>query len=414
MFQLRIGVPTRYTHKVPASFIASFTTLLTLAGLAFCALSLWSARSFYRDVRRRRPITEYPSVSILKSLKGRDAGLYDALRTHCRQDYPGAHEIILGLSDMNDLAAAEILRLQEAFPEASIRLIHCPEVLGANGKVSNLIQLLPHARYDHIVISDGDIAVAPGYLRRIMADFHTKGKKAVGMVTAPYRGEAHGAVLTLGSKLEALGIATDFFPGVLSARLLERGLRFGLGSTLAVTREALNAAGGLLPLVDQLADDYQLGARIAAAGYRVVLSGEVVATAVPAYSFAEYWAHQLRWARTVRDSRRAGYLGLALTYAVPWALLNVVANGADGPSLALGAIVFGVRLVVALSIGVGLLGDRQTLRELWLVPLRDCLGLALWFWSFADDTVVWRGTRFRLKQGTLIPDPAAPTERVPS
>jgi ceramide glucosyltransferase len=383
---------------VLTTLIASFTTLLTLAGLAFCALSLWSARSFYRNVRRRRPITDYPPVTILKSLKGLDTGLYDALASHCRQDYPGALELILGLSDANDPAAAEILRLQEAFPEASIRLVHCPEVLGANGKVSNLIQLLRHARFDHIIISDGDIAVAPGYLRRILADFQTKGKKPVGMVTAPYRGEAEG---TLGSRLEALGIATDFFPGVLSARLIERGLRFGLGSTLAVTREALSAAGGLVPLVDQLADDYQLGARIAAAGYRVVLSGEVVATAVPAYSFAEYWAHQLRWARTVRDSRRAGYLGLALTYAVPWALVNIAANGADGPSLALGAIVFGVRLVVALSIGVGLLGDRQTLRDLWLVPLRDCLGLALWFWSFADNTVEWRGEQFLLRRGVL-------------
>jgi ceramide glucosyltransferase len=399
---------------VPASSIASFTTLLTLAGLAFCALSLWGARSFYRDFRRRRPATDYPSISILKSLKGLDAGLYDALRSHCRQDYPGASELILGLSDLTDPAALEVLRLQEAFPEASIRLIHCPETLGANGKVSNLIQLLPHARFNHIVISDGDIMVGQSYLRRIMADFETRGKKPVGMVTAPYRGEAQTTHTTLGSRLEALGIATDFFPGVLSARLIERGLRFGLGSTLAVTRKALDASGGLLPLVDQLADDYQLGARIAAAGYRVVLSGEVVVTAVPAYTFGEYWAHQLRWARTVRDSRRAGYLGLALTYAVPWALVNIAANGADGPSLVLGAIVLGVRLVVALSIGLGLLGDPRTLRDLWLVPLRDCLGLALWFWSFADNTVVWRGMRFRLQQGTLIPDPAVPTEQVPS
>ena len=390
---------------MPASAIATLTTLFTLSGLAFCALSLWSARSFYRDVRRRRPISDYPSVSILKSLKGRDAGLYDALASHCRQDYPGTTEMILGVSDASDPAATEIQRLQAEFPAAGIRLIHCPEVLGANGKVSNLIQLLPHARFDHIVISDGDIAVGPGYLRRILADFHTRGKKPVGMVTAPYRGEPHG---TLGSRLEALGIATDFFPGVLSARLLERGLRFGLGSTLAVTREALSAAGGLVPLVDRLADDYQLGARIAAAGFRIVLSGEVVSTAVPAYSFAEYWAHQLRWARTVRDSRRAGYIGLVLTYAVPWALVNIAANGADGPSLTLGAIVLGVRLIVAMSIGVGLLGDRQTLRDLWLVPLRDCLGLALWFWSFADNTVMWRGEEFLLRRGVLERQPRPP------
>ncbi len=382
-----------------ASIIATLTTLLTLAGIAYSAVALWSARSFYRSILARPSPGFAPPVSILKPLKGAEPGLYEALAGYCRQQYAGPVEILFGVSDPEDPAAVEVARLQADFPAASLRLLHCPRVLGANGKVSNLAQMLPHATYDHILISDSDIAVSPVYLSRILADFRRPGQQPVGMVTAPYRGSG---ARTLPSRLESLAIATDFFPGVLTARLLERGLRFGLGSTLAVTREALTASGGLLPLVDRLADDYQLGARIAAAGYRVILSGEVVATAIPRYTFSAFWAHQLRWARTVRDSRRAGYLGLALTYALPWALLNIVANGADRPSLFLAGVVLFVRLTVALLVGVGLLGDSSVFRDLWLLPVRDGLGFALWVWSFAENTVVWRGLRFRLNRGTLI------------
>jgi ceramide glucosyltransferase len=247
-------------------------------------------------------------------------------------------------------------------------------------------------------------------LGRIFANFapHPSEPQPVGLVTAPYRGLAHGLSggrPTLGSRLEALAIATDFFPGVLTARWLERGMHFGLGSTLATTREALAAIGGLEPLVNHLADDYELGARIRRAGYRVVLAPEVVATAVPAYTLAGFWAHQLRWARAVRDSRRAGYLGLALTYAAPWALLNVLASGLSAASVALLSLALGVRFAAALTIGAGILDDRQVLRDLWLVPLRDCVGLALWAWSYAEDAVVWRGERLALRNGLLKAEP---------
>lgn len=132
-----------------------------------------------------------------------------------------------------------------------------------------------------------------------------------------------------------------------------------------------------------------------------MLAPEVVATAVPAYTLAGFWAHQLRWARAVRDSRRAGYLGLALTYAVPWALLNGIASGLSAASVALLSLAICVRLAAALTIGAGLLDDPQVLRDLWLVPLRDCLGLALWAWSYAEDAVVWRGERLTLRNGLL-------------
>src|SRR6185437_2436305 len=276
----------------------------------------------------------------------------------------------------------------------------CPEKLGLNGKVSNLAQMAAQARYEYLIVNDSDIHVSPRYLARIMAGFVTPERgKAVGMVTAPYRGIAHKS---LGSKMEALGIATDFFPGVLTALKLDRGIRFGLGSTLAVSRPALTAAGGFEALVDSLADDYELGARIAKGGFAVVLSREVVATSVPPYRIGEFFAHQLRWARAVRDSRKLGYAGLVVTFGIPWAVFNCIACGFDLPSLALLSLTVLARISVALAIGVGILDDRQVLRDLWLLPLRDFCALAVWIWSFAGNSVTWRGEEFLLRNGKLV------------
>jgi ceramide glucosyltransferase len=190
---------------------------------------------------------------------------------------------------------------------------------------------------------------------------------------------------------------------VLTARKIEGGLHFGLGSTLAFTRQAIHSIGGLEPLVDYLADDYQLGARIAAAGQRVVLSREVVETTVPRYSFRQFWEHQMRWACTMNDARKSSYAGVVFMYGLAWAIFAVIASAGALWSFTLLSMVLLVRVAVALSVGVGLLRDGQVLRDLWLLPVRDCLSLFLWAWSYADNVIVWRGERFRLKDGKLHP-----------
>jgi ceramide glucosyltransferase len=220
------------------------------------------------------------------------------------------------------------------------------------------------------------------------------------LVTALYRGRAHR---TLPSRLEALGIATDFQAGVLLSRMIEGGLRYGLGSTLAVSRKALDKIGGLLPLVDHLADDYELGARVDRAGYRVALSAEVVETAIPAYSWRSFVDHQLRWARTVRDARPWGYAGLIFTQGLAWALLNVLASGLSPLSLWLLGLSFFLRLGGAMMVGAEILGDHQVLPSLWLLPLRDLVAMGIWVAGFAGNTIVWRGERFLLKDGKLEP-----------
>ncbi|MHB1673832.1 MAG: bacteriohopanetetrol glucosamine biosynthesis glycosyltransferase HpnI [Acidobacteriaceae bacterium] len=386
--------------SLTSQWIAALFTLLTLAALVYAIFVFRAARAYMRSCRLPLPAF-YPAVSILKPVKGVDPEMYAAFASHCGQDYPGEHEILFGASSMEDPAVELIQRLQREFPEQPIRLVICPQNLGANGKVSHLIQMVAEARYDHLLINDSDIRVSPHYLRNVMPAFATvrDNGKPVGMVTALYRGHSHK---TLGSRLEALGISTDFMPGALTARWLEKGLHFGLGSTLAVTREALNAMGGLRPLVDHLADDYELGARIVQAGYRVELAREVVETSIPAYTFAEFLAHQLRWARGVRDARPLGYFGLLMTFGLPWAMANAIASAASLDSIALLSVMLCVRFAMALSVGVGVLGDQGTLRDLWLLPLRDVVALGVWFWSFADDAVVWRGERFHLRRGKLV------------
>jgi ceramide glucosyltransferase len=387
-----------------ARAVEAFTTVLAIAGMGYFLAAIVAARAFL--AAHRAPLASFaPGVSILKSLKGLDPGMLAAFRSHCRQDYNGEFELLFGVSALDDPAVHAVRELESEFPDRAIRLIECPERLGTNGKVSTLVQLAPHARYEFLLVNDSDITVSPHYLERVMAHFtppqtraYHQPLKPAGLVTALYRGRAHE---TLASRLESLGIATDFICGVLVARLIEGGLRYGLGSTLAVRREALEEIGGFEVLVNHLADDYELGERIYKAGYRIVLSSEVVETSVPAYGWRGFSDHQLRWLRTVRDARPGGYAGLLFTHGFTLALLNVVASGFSPFSLWLLALSFFLRLSLAMTVGAGVLGDHQVLPNLWLLPVRDVIATGLWIAGFAGNTIVWRGERFQVREGKL-------------
>jgi ceramide glucosyltransferase len=335
-----------------------------------------------------------PPVSILKPLKGADPEIYECFRSHCLQQYP-EYEIIFGVSDANDPAIESVKSLQLEFPDRRIQLVVSPKILGANVKVSNLAQMLPEARYEHLIVNDSDIRVEPDYLRRVMAPLSDS---RVGMVTCLYRGVA---ARTLGSRLEALGISTEFCAGVLAARQLESGIRFGLGSTLAFRRAELKQIGGFASIVNHLADDYELGKRISELGLAVKLSDVVVETYLPAYGLKDFFAHQLRWARGVRDARAGGYFGLAFTFGILWALLAIAAGGTKLWSWALLVCALSLRFAVAVLVGEEVLRDHQVLKNCWLIPLRDLIGVGVWIVSLGGHTVTWRGDRFSLKNGEL-------------
>ena len=360
-------------------------------GIVFYLVSILSA---WRFARQARPEAKsYPPVSILKPVRGADPHAYECFRSHCLLDYPD-YEIIFGVHDVADPAVPLIERLKREFPERRIELVICPQELGTNRKVSNLIQMLPAARYDHLLINDGDIRVPPDYLRRVMAPL---ADSTVGLVTALYRAIAGH---TFGSKLEALSIS-DFAGSVLVSYQNRRAFHYGFGSTLAFPRQVLEQIGGFAALADYLADDYQLATLISQAGYRIVLSDLVVETALPDYSLHDFWNHQLRWARTVRDASPRGSLGLGLVFGVQWAAVAVIAAAGAAWAWTLFALAYGARIAALLVTALGVCHDRGTLRRLWLLPLRDLQAVLVWAAAFAGRSIVWRGDRFILEHGRL-------------
>jgi ceramide glucosyltransferase len=310
------------------------------------------------------------------------------------QNYP-RYEILFGVGSSDDLAIPIVKNLIAEFPDRAIRLVRCEKNLGANGKVSSLAQMTAVAAHRFFVVNDSDIRVEPEYLRQVMRELQAT---ETGLVTSLYRGVPSG---TLASRLESLSISTDFMAGVLAARQLEGGLRFGLGSTLAFRRQHLEAIGGFEAIVDYLADDYELGRRITENNLKVKLSESVVETYLPAYNLSGFLSHQLRWARTIRASRPLGYAGLLFTFTLPWAALALI--------LARGAICAWGLLTAALIARAGMalvtarfvLRDRRSLAWAWLLPVRDFLAVLVWLGGLVGNKIVWRGETFVLKNGKL-------------
>jgi len=380
----------------------------TVGSLFFYVLSALGLASFLRDTRQKLkqaplPESQLPPVSVLKPLKGVDPEIWESYCSHCEQDYP-EFQLLFGVSDTGDPAIEVVRKLQAKYPSLPIALIVCDPVLGPNIKVSNLAQMLPAARHELLLVNDSDIRVPSDYLRKVITPL---ADASVGLVTCLYRGIASP---TLGSRLEALGISTDFVPGVLSARFLEKGLHFGLGSTLAFRRRDLEAIGGFETLLDYLADDYELGRRIASTGKKVELSAATVTTFLPAYTLQQFFRHQLRWSRTIRDARRWGYAGLLFTFGLPWALMTLLAARGAAWAWLLFGLTLAARLAIGLVAAEVVLHDRQALRNILLLPLRDLIAPLVWGASFLGNRIHWRGDVFDLKDGRLTiakPGPSA-------
>jgi ceramide glucosyltransferase len=357
---------------------------LLLVALAAAGYQLLALAAAILHMRSQEPEAgELPPVSILKPVKGLDPHFYEAIHSYAAQNYP-EFEILFGVADPSDPALPEIERLRAAFANRSIRIVYSASD-APNGKVATLIDLAAEARYPVLLVSDSDIRAPEGYLRRVTALLEDPG---VGVVTCLYGGAAD----QWPGRFEAIGIASDFAPGVLVAPLV--GVReFGLGSTLVFRRAQLDAIGGFRTLADYVADDYQLASRIHRLGFRIMLSKVVVQAYLSGRSWGEVWRHQLRWARTIRVSRGGvwGYLGMPVTQASLWALLLAIA-GQWWPALTLLVL----RLGAGLAVGVGVLGSRDVARYFWLMPFRDLWGFAVWVAGLFGDTVIWRGARLRL------------------
>jgi ceramide glucosyltransferase len=358
------------------NWFGAAAAILACCGAVYNLLAVVGALKF----RRKNKLPDYtPPVSILKPVRGRDARFYEAIRSHAVQRYP-AFELIFGTANPKDAALQDIERLRTEFPHVPIRIV-ATENDAPNGKVGSLEILAREARYDVLLVNDSDILVEPDYLTRVAGMLSDA---QVGLVTCLYRGRG----LSIASKAESLGIATEFAPSVLVARLIAAG-GFALGSTMALRRADLNSIGGFAAIREYLADDYQLGARIAALGKYVALSDSVVETNLGAGSWTDVWKHQVRWSRTIRVSRPAGYFGYLVTQATFW---SIMAAACGYWRIALACVT--VRLIAAVA-AMGALGYMKA-AQVPLVPLRDLFGLAVWAAGMVGREVEWRGIRYRL------------------
>jgi len=373
--------------------------LIAAAPLVYYLAAMIAAWRFFRAERSRVLPSHTPAVSVLKPVRGVDFASYENYASFCRQEYP-EYEILFGVNDLDDPAVGVIKRVISDHPESKIKLLVGAQEIGANRKVNMLARLAEEASFPILSLTDGDVRVGPHYLRD-MAAFFTE--KDTGAVTCFYRGIADK---NLWAEIEAIGASSDLFGGVLVANWME-GITFGLGASITTTKGWVEKIGGFASIADLLADDYELGNRIAKNGGRVKLSRETVWTMYPAQTAGSFWEHQVRWARTVRLCRPASYVGLLLTHGLPWAVLAAAVAPARWIGVAYLGAYFVLRMAMAWTVGVWGVGDDVLRRRLWLVPLRDAIQFVIWLASFVSNRVVWGGVEYRIKEGRMFAAEAA-------
>jgi ceramide glucosyltransferase len=378
--------------------------LLAFASGVYCLAAIIAADRFFRRARSSSSGDTgasasgfAPPVSILKPIRGLDRETYENYASFCRQDYP-EFEILFCVTDQTDPAVTVIEQVIRDFPGRSIRLLIGAEPLGASDKVNKLCRMVREALHDIVIVSDSDVRVEPGFLWAVVAPFHDS---AVGGVTCLYRGHTDGS---LPANLEALGNSTDFAPGVLVAWMLGGNkLNFMLGAVMATTKTHLAQIGGFESLTDYFCDDYELGNRLAARGYRVELSPFPVDIVYPGETLIQAFRHQLRWNLSIRYSRPWGHLGLIFTQILAWSLAGLFLTRSWLGELGFVAMYFVLRVEMALSAGARGMKDKLVRQKIGILWLRDLFAFVVWVASFFPQRIHWRDQQFYVRDKRLVP-----------
>lgn len=367
--------------------MASMGILLLVAGTLYTLLAV-IATLVFRSQRPPEGGASSPAISVLKPLCGAEPGLYEHLRSFCRQDYPD-YQIVFGLRDPMDPARGVVERLRAEFSALPIDVVIDSRQHGSSGKISNLINMLPHARHDTLVMADSDAFVAPDYLRAVTAPLLDP---AVGLVSCIYRGIPTESIW---SRLGAMYINEWYAPSVLMAWLFGHE-GYVSGQTLCMRRETLRRIGGLQAVANDLPDDYRLGELVRGLGLRIVLPSYEVMGEHHEPSAAALIRHELRWMRTIRAVRPMSFRFMFFTFSLPLGVLGVLLAGASEPLGRLAWLLFAVICLLRLTLHVvpRLRGGGFPLRELWLLPVRDLLLVGVWGCSFFASRFSWRGSEF--------------------
>jgi ceramide glucosyltransferase len=379
--------------------VMNFTLWLGDCGCAIAAVAMIYTIVACVAVRSRHrkhfvSVPSQPPVTVLKPLCGAEYELYEALRSFCEQRY-SRFQIVFGVRDAEDPAVAIVHRLQREYPGLDLQLAIDPTQRGSSRKVSNLMNMMPLARYDYLVIADSDVHVAPDYLANIVAPLLDP---QIGIVTCPYRGRPRPGVWSL---LGSIFVNEWFMPSAHVAALF--GSRcFAFGATIALRREVLAAIGGFAAVKNQLADDYRLGELTRRMGLRTVLSDVVVETGVDERSFTDLVRHELRWLRTIRTVQPAGYAFSFISFSIPTAALGCLLAAGTDATLPMLATAAAARLMLHFAVC-------KTPLPPWrigAVLANDILGFALWCWGFTARRVQWRHVSYRVaRDGSAHPVP---------
>jgi ceramide glucosyltransferase len=387
---------------------AALTFCAAAASVAYTAFAITRVAAFGRRVARARrmrlpselrwPPLHAPAITVLKPVRGIEPELVRNLASFCDQDYP-AYDVVLGVLDPHDAALPVLRHVAQTYPGRVTVVTGDGIARCRNPKIATLLPMLEHATGEIVVVADSDMRVGRDYLETLAAAF---ADPRVGAATALYRGEPAGDGLA--SRLGAMWITSQFAPSVLVANALEP-LAYCFGSTMAVRRTVLDALGGFAALGDELADDHALG-RLVAQGGRVVLLPYVVENVVDEANLRALFAHEVRWARTIRTMRPASYLGVLLTYPLPLAHLHFALARDKRFARPLYLAAFVLRAVLELASNAAL-GTKRRSSWRFAIALRDALGIAVWFTGLTGRDVRWRddALRFRPGGGLASPEP---------
>jgi ceramide glucosyltransferase len=375
----------------------------TLSSTAFLIMTLVAALRYRKLAARARlealavPVNSLPPVAILKPIHGMEEQLEQNLASFFEQDYPD-FEIILGARDAKNPALEVAERVRARYPQVRSRVVLSGPPTWPNAKVFSLQKMIATTNRSYFVISDSDVRVAPDFLRNTIPPLLDP---KVGLVTCMYRGIPAS---DLWSTLEALGLSVEMSSGVMVADMLE-GMRFALGPAMTARRDAIDAIGGIAATADYYSDDFELGNRIWAKGFQVVLSHHIVKNVLTPRSAIRTLGDQLRWMKSTRYSRPVGHLGTGLTFAMPFGLLGFASAaglGQWGLGLAFLGVAFVNRMIQSAVVGWGIAGDPRSAALCWLYPVRDLAGFFVWAGSYTSRRFYWRGETYAFGKGGRI------------
>lgn len=378
--------------------VAFLGTLTSTIFLGLVLAGFFKFRGETKTARKALPqISEFPPVSVLKPVHGMEAQLRENIESFFRQDYP-SYEILFAADEANDAALDVVREVSSKYPQIPCRILVTGKPPWPNPPAYCFSRMTEEAVTEILITSDSDVEVAPTYLKEVVAPLLDP---AVGMVTCVYRGKNAAGFW---SGLTAIGMSVEMTAGVLVANLFE-GMKFGLGPTIAVKKEAVKRIGGYEALGHYFANDFMIGNLIDKAGYRVVLSQHTIDHVVNQKSFQKMWDNQIRWAKSTRYSRPKGHLGSSLIFAVPFGLLGLVAALLMGRPI-LGFILLGTallnRVLESWIVGWGVVGDPIAVKQFWLYPIRDLLGFVVWVASYTAARAVWRDSRYELQGDKIV------------